>query len=76
MVEFVVRQMRGVLQPDGDAELIDVVGNVARVRYTRASNPKCLECVVSPEDLRDFLIEMLNKKAPHISDVDIEVADS
>lgn len=76
MVEFVVRQMRGVLQPDGDAELMDVVGNVAHVRYRRASNPKCLECVVSPDDLRVFLMDLLAKRAPHISDVEIEVVDS
>ncbi len=75
LAEFVVREAREVLLPDGDAELLGVEANVAHIRYRKAHNPKCLECVVSPEDFHDYLMELFSRKAPHIADVKLEVEE-
>ena len=73
MVEFVIRQAREIVQPDSDAELIGIKGNVAHIRYKRGHNPDCPECIMTPEDFRDFVLEMFAAKAPHITDVSLEV---
>lgn len=75
LADFVVRQARGVLLPDGDAQLLDVRDGVAYVRFKRAHNPKCLDCEVVPEDFRDYLMGMMAEKAPHITDVQLEIQE-
>ena len=73
LAEFVVRQARGILLPDGDAELLDVKDGVAYVRYKKARNEECPECIMAPGDLELFLREMFAKRAPHIKDIQLEV---
>ncbi len=75
IAEFVVRQARSAVQPEGDIELADVREGVACIRYRKAANPRCLECSVSPEGLREFLLSMFAQKAPHIRDVLVELEE-
>jgi hypothetical protein len=47
--------------------------NVAYIRYVaRKSAVDCAQCVIGPDDLRDFLADIFRTTAPHIKDFDIE----
>ncbi len=76
LAEFVVMEAKSIVTPDGgDIELIGVEGSTASVRYKKGHNPHCLECVITPADLCDFLTDMFSEKAPHITRVEVLVAD-
>ena len=74
LAEFVVNEAKAFVVSDGgDVELIGVEGATASVRYKKGHNPHCAECVLSADALRDFLAEMFNEKAPHITRIEVEV---
>ncbi|GBD14223.1 hypothetical protein HRbin25_00093 [bacterium HR25] len=75
LAEFIVRQLRTIVQPESDVELLDVEGGVARILYRRGYNPECPECVMSADDLRAYLLELFAEKAPHIRDVQLDVVE-
>lgn len=75
LAEFVVRQFRGLLRPDGDIELLGVEAGVARVLYRQGRNLECPECVLSADDVREMLREAFAEKAPYIQDVVLEVIE-
>jgi Fe-S cluster biogenesis protein NfuA len=77
LAQYVVNQAKGIVSSDGgDVQLTDVRGATAYVRYAKGHNPECLECVISPDDLRDFLTDMFNQSAPHITQVELEVVEA
>lgn len=74
-VGMVVNEMNGILRRDGgEATLLGVDDGIAQVRYNKGENEACAECVMSPEDFRLFLLESLQRKAPHIKDVEIQLS--
>lgn len=76
LAQFVIMQAKGIVaSDDGDVELIAVRDSTAYVRYTKGYNPNCVECVIAPDDFRDFLMEMFSQKAPHITQVELEVIE-
>ncbi len=72
--EYVVRQANAFVEADGGSlVLVSVANGVARVRYRMGKNEQCPECVLAPEDLKTFLLEMFAQNASHISAVELEV---
>jgi Fe-S cluster biogenesis protein NfuA len=72
VVELVVAEVSAPLAEDGGgASLIDVEDGVARVAYRMGHNEECPECIMSPEDMREYIREALDGRAPHIRDVEI-----
>jgi hypothetical protein len=72
LAEFIIRQFRSLVRPEGDLELLGVEGGVARVLYRRGHNEECPECIMSAQDLKGILREAFAEKAPHIRDVLLE----
>lgn len=76
LAEFVVNEAKAFVTSDGgDVKLIDVRDSTAFVRYKKGHNSHCAECVLSADALHDFLAEMFCEKAPHITGVEVELAD-
>jgi Fe-S cluster biogenesis protein NfuA len=74
LAQRVIEQARGLVEADGgDLRLISVERGCARVAYRMGRNERCAECVLAPEDLRGFLLEMFARGAPHIIAVELEV---
>lgn len=76
IAEFLVRQASSMVAPDGQLDLLDVVDQVAHVRYTRHLDPACAECTVSDADLLAWLREMFTSRAAHIKDIELETTDA
>jgi hypothetical protein len=73
LVHMVVAEVGAPLAVGGGATvLIGVEEGVAHVSYRAGHNEDCPECVMSPEDMRDYLREALSARAPYIRDVEIE----
>jgi Fe-S cluster biogenesis protein NfuA len=73
-VKEIVREVGSMLKPDGDAELLDFKSGVVRVRYLRAENPVCEECVMHPDDFAAMLSEMLRLRCPDVTKVELEIS--
>jgi Fe-S cluster biogenesis protein NfuA len=72
LVELVVSEVGAPLAMDGGATvLVGVAEGVAHVSYRPGHNEECPECVMSAEDMREYLREALNARAPYIRDVEI-----
>ena len=74
LAEFVVREARRIVEPS-QAELLGVEDGVARVRFKPVHDPRCETCVTSPDDFRAFLLELFAQRAPHVSDVSVELVE-
>jgi hypothetical protein len=73
LAKFAVDKARSIVAQDGDLELKEVRDNVAYIRYrARKCAADCAQCVIGPEDLKDFLADVFRTAAPHIKDFDIE----
>lgn len=73
-VRQVVDDVRPFLTPDGgDVDLLSIDGDVVRVRYRKGHNEKCVECVMAPDEFREYMIEMFRNQVPVITDVQVEV---
>jgi hypothetical protein len=59
-VKLVVEQFQEIVRPDGGAlELLGVEGDLLRVAYRPGTNEQCASCVISPDNLRDMLLDVL-----------------
>jgi hypothetical protein len=73
LAKFALDKARTIVAEDGDLELREVRDNVAYIRYVaRKSSADCAQCVIGPDDLKDFLADIFRTAAPHIKDFDIE----
>jgi hypothetical protein len=73
LAKFALDKARTIVAGDGDLELKEVRDNVAHIRYRARKNAAdCAQCVIGPDDLRDFLADIFRTTAPHIKDFDIE----
>jgi Fe-S cluster biogenesis protein NfuA len=69
---LVVEQFKEIVRPDGGAvELLGVKGDTLRVAYRPGHNERCAECVISPENLRDMLLDVLPQHDPSIRKVEV-----
>jgi hypothetical protein len=72
LVALVVTEVSEPLaEGGGGAWLVGVEDGVARVRDTPGHNEECPECIMSSEDMREYLYEALRLRAPYIRAVDI-----
>jgi hypothetical protein len=70
VVAAVLDRLVQPLRADGTtAELLNVVGGVATVRYRIGHNDDCETCVMPPEDFREFFLAALERTAPSVTDV-------
>jgi Fe-S cluster biogenesis protein NfuA len=76
VVEFVINGIRPAFHPDGgDLTLLGYEDGVVEVSYRKGHNDHCVECVMTPEDLKDYLLESLQERVPGgVKDV-VVVAD-
>jgi Fe-S cluster biogenesis protein NfuA len=75
LVELVVSEVGAPLAVDGGATaLVGVAEGIAHVSYRPGRNEDCPECVMSAEDMREYLREALSARAPYIRDVEIVTA--
>jgi Fe-S cluster biogenesis protein NfuA len=71
-VERVLREFGEIVRPDGGSvELIAVEGETLRVAYRPGHNEQCASCVISPENLRDMLLDVLPQHDPSIRRVEV-----
>ncbi|MBI3968656.1 MAG: hypothetical protein HY329_23725 [Chloroflexi bacterium] len=75
LAELVVREVRGMLQPYSDAELLDVTDGVATVRYRKGRHPDCADCIMTPDDLSEMLLSLFARKAPKVKELKLEVVE-
>jgi Fe-S cluster biogenesis protein NfuA len=70
VIDFVLNGIRPAFHPDGgDIELLRYEDGVVEVAYRKGHNEHCFECVMTPEDLREFLLESFRAKVPSVKDV-------
>lgn len=75
VIEFILNGIRPAFTPDGgDVRLLSYDDGVAEVAYRKGHNEHCVECVMTPEDLREYLLESFQEKVPDVKDV-VVVAD-
>lgn len=69
-IRQVVDEVRPLLTPDGgDVELLGLDAGVASLRYDKGHNPRCFDCVMPPEDFREYMISVLKDRVPDVIDV-------
>jgi Fe-S cluster biogenesis protein NfuA len=65
-----------MVEPDGgDLEFLGIEGGVVRVRYRPGHNEECETCVLEPADLRDLMLEVVQRQEPAITDIEIITAE-
>jgi hypothetical protein len=42
-----------------------------RVRYSRGTNEECAECVLEPDDLRELVLEAIQRQDPTVLTVEL-----
>ena len=73
LAKFALDKARNIVAGDGDLELKEVRDNVVYISYRARKSPAdCAQCVIGPDDLKDFLADIFRTAAPHIKDFDIE----
>jgi len=71
-VERVLKEFGEIVRPDGGSlELIAVEGETLRIAYRPGHNEQCASCVISPENLRDMLLDVLPQHDPSIRRVEV-----
>ena len=71
-VRLVVEQFQEIVRPDGGSvELLAVEGETLRVAYRPGHNEQCAACVISAENLRDMLLDVLPQHDPSIRRVEV-----
>jgi hypothetical protein len=72
-VKQVVEQFQEIVGADGgQVRMIGVEGDLLRVSYKPGHNEQCASCVISPENLRDMLLDVLPGHDASIRRVDVE----
>lgn len=73
VIEYIINGIRPAFHPDGgDITLLSYEEGVVAVSYRKGHNEHCVECVMSPEDLREFLLESFQAKVPTVRDVEVQ----
>jgi hypothetical protein len=71
-VKRVVEEFGEIVRPDGGSlELLGVEGDLLRVAYRPGRNEQCASCVISPENLRDMLLDVLPQHDASIRRVEV-----
>jgi hypothetical protein len=71
-VKRVVAEFGEIVRPDGGSlELLSVEGDTLRVSYRPGHNEQCASCVISPENLRDMLLDVLPQHDASIRRVEV-----
>lgn len=74
-VRRVIDEVRPLLTPDGGGvELVSFDAGTVRVSYELGHNESCFECVMSPEDFREYLLGLYRDRVPDVKDVEVLVA--
>ena len=69
-----VQEFGEIVRPDGGSlELLSVEGETLRVAYRPGHNEQCATCVISPENLRDMLLDVLPQHDPSIRQVEVSL---
>lgn len=72
LVKRVLGEIDAMLSPDGGScELVSLDGEVAKVRYVKGHNDRCIECVMPPDEFRLYLLDVLQERVKTIGDVEI-----
>lgn len=75
LVRRVLDEVRPMLTPDGGGvELLSFDAGIVRVKYDKGHNDKCVECVMPPEDFREYLMEILQSRVRDVVDVEVTSA--
>ena len=71
-VRRVVEEFQAIVRPDGGSvELLAVDGETLRVAYRPGHSEQCASCVISAENLRDMLLDVLPQHDPSIRRVEV-----
>lgn len=71
-VASVIEQFQEIVGPDGGRiELLGVEGDLLRIAYRPGQNEQCASCVISAENLRDMLLDVLPQHDPAIRRVEV-----
>jgi hypothetical protein len=72
-VKLVVDQFKEIVGADGgEVSLIGIEGDLLRIAYKPGHNEQCASCVISPENLRDMLLDVMPAHDASIRRVDVE----
>ena len=72
-IKLVFQSVRPLIEgDDGTAELLGVEGDTVRVRYAAVPNPECEGCTMTPEMVRDFLMEAFAAQNLRVGRVEVE----
>ena len=72
LVKRVLDEVRPMLTPDeGDVQLLSIDEGTVRVKYDKGHNDKCVECVMPPEDFREYLMGLFESRVPGVTDVEV-----
>jgi Fe-S cluster biogenesis protein NfuA len=70
IIEFLLTRFRATLREDGgDVQLQGIEDGVVDVRYSRGQNDECAGCVLTADQVREFLLESFQKQLPDVKDV-------
>jgi hypothetical protein len=75
LAQFVLDQAQSIVSPNGRLALEKVENGTAYVRYEVLPNERCSACTVTADDLRIFLTDLSQSRAPHISRFDINMVE-
>jgi len=71
-VQLVMEQFQEIVRPDGGSlELLGIDGDTLRIAYRPGHNEHCAECVITPENLRDMLLDVLPEHDASIAKVEV-----
>jgi hypothetical protein len=71
-VRLVVEQFQEIVRPDGGSlELLGIEGDTLRIAYRPGTNERCAECVITPDSLRDMLLDVLPEHDASIAKVEV-----
>jgi hypothetical protein len=73
LAQFALDQAQSIVSPDGRLSLQGVENGTAFIHYEVVPNAQCATCTVTVDDLRIFLTDLFNSRAPHISKFDISM---
>jgi len=72
-VKLVVEQFKEIVGADGgEVRMLGVEGDLLRVAYKPGHNEQCESCVISPENLRDMLLDVLPAHDASIRRVEVQ----
>jgi len=75
LAQFALDQAQSIVSPDGHLTLERVEGGTAFIRYEVVPNEQCSTCTVTVDDLKIFLTDLFQSRAPHISRFDINMVN-